>query len=176
MRTLGTGVLIEPQYRAVSGPVVKVQFLAKADFTPQEYYRRLATYVGYLGKAGKGEHGESAEYFGPEGEAVDLQAFLAEAWRAPYCFELIISPGPDTAPRLPMQEYVQGWMLMVQQDLRVSLRWLATIHHDTRDVHGQLLLIGASRQGQPFRLDRRYITEGLRSRAAELQSLYLGEL
>jgi type IV secretory pathway VirD2 relaxase len=176
MRTLGTGVLIEPHYQAVSGPVVKVQFLAKADFTPQEYYRRLATYVGYLGKEGKGEHGESAEYFAPEGEAVDVQAFLAEAWRAPYNFEIIVSPGPDIAPNLPMQEYIQGWMLMVQQDLGVPLRWVATIHYDTRDVHAKLLLVGMSRTGQPFRISREYIAEGLRARAAELCDLYLGEV
>jgi type IV secretory pathway VirD2 relaxase len=176
MRTLGTGVFIEPQYRAVNGPVVKVQFLAKADFTPQEYYRRLAAYVGYLGKEGKGEDGDAAEYFGPEGEAVDLQTFLAEAWRAPYNFEIIISPGPETAPNLPMQEYIQGWMLMVQQDLGVPLRWVGVIHHDTRDLHSQLLLVGMSRTGQPFRISRQYIAEGLRARAAELRDLYLGEV
>ena len=78
MRTRGAGVLIASEYQGVSGPVVKVQFLAKADFTPQEYYRRLAAYVGYLGQSGKGEHGDEAEYFGPEGEAIDLDTFYPD--------------------------------------------------------------------------------------------------
>jgi hypothetical protein len=177
MRTLGTGVMIEPQYQDVSGPVVKIAYLAKADFDASEYYRRLAAFVGYLGKQGKGEDGDHAAYFGPEGEAIDLDAFLAEAWRAPYCFEIIVSPGPETAPQLPMQEYVQGWMQMVWRDLGVSPRWLGVVHYDEPEhIHGQLLLIGATRWGEPFRIARPYIAEGLRARATELQALYLGDI
>ena len=173
MRTLGAGVLIEPPYQDVHGPVVKVKFLAKADFSPSEYYRRLAAFVGYLGKAGKGEAGDEAEYFGPEGEAIDLHGFLAEAWRSPYCFEIIVSPGTETAPQLPMQEFVQGWMQMVGRDLGVSPRWLGVVHYDEPEhIHGQLLLIGATRWGEPFRIARPYIAVGLCARASELVDLY----
>ena len=54
MRTLGVSVLIDPQYRDATSPVVRVRVLYRADFDPAEYYSRLATFACYLVKDGKG--------------------------------------------------------------------------------------------------------------------------
>jgi hypothetical protein len=54
MRTLGASILIDPQYRDATSPVVRVRVLYRANFDPAEYYRRLATFARYLVKDGKG--------------------------------------------------------------------------------------------------------------------------
>lgn len=176
MRTLGTGVSIPKAYEEIRGPVVRVQYLRKWDYDGGEYYRRLVTFAGYIAKTGKGEAGDHAEHFGKDGEPVDVEAFLAEAWRAPINFEVMLSPRRDAAAHLPMQEYVQVWMQQVEADLRGPLRWIASVHYDEGShVHAHILLIGYAQGVGPFRIASPYIMHGMRARAAEIQAWYLGD-
>jgi hypothetical protein len=75
-----------------------------------------------------------------------------------------------------MQEYAEVLMQHVQQDLGIPLSWIGSCHYDTDDPHFQALLCGTSATGQPYRIARPYISEHLRSRAAEVQAWYLGDV
>jgi hypothetical protein len=86
MRTLGVSVLIDPEYREATSPVVRVRVLYHADFDGAEYYRRLATFAHYLVKDGKGG-ADPAAHFGPG--AADVPSFLAQAWRSPRIYPTI---------------------------------------------------------------------------------------
>jgi hypothetical protein len=107
MRTLGVSVLIDPQYREATSPVVRVLVVYRADFDAAEYYRRLATFANYLVKDGKGGD-DPEEHFGPG--AVDVPGFLAQAWCTPH--NCMIMPCPDTVHghQLPLQEFTEVWM------------------------------------------------------------------
>jgi hypothetical protein len=172
MRTVGKGIAIPPEYQHVSRPVVRVRVLYQADYTASEWYEKLVKFSKYLVKEGKGQDGP-ATHFGPG--AADVQGFLAQAWRSPHNFQLVVSPASHDGHRLPLQEYAEVFMHQVQQDLRIPLLWLGSCHYDTDEPHFQALLCGTSATGQVFRIARPYISDHLRSRAAEVQAWYLGD-
>jgi type IV secretory pathway VirD2 relaxase len=172
MRTVGKGIAIAPKYRHVTTPVVRVRVLYRADYAASEWYEKLVKFTRYLVKDGKGQE-QPATHFGPG--AADVQAFVAQAWRSPHNFQLIVSPERAHGHRLPLQEYAEVFMQQVQQDLSLPLNWIGSCHYDTDEPHFQALLCGTSTTGHVYRIARPYISEHLRSRAAEVQAWYLGD-
>jgi type IV secretory pathway VirD2 relaxase len=88
---------------------------------------------------------------------------------------IMLCPDAVHGHQLPLQEFAEVWMQQVQADLGIKLMWLGSIHKDTDEWHAQFLLAGTSQTGEPFRIARPYISEKMRSRAAEVQSWYLGD-
>jgi type IV secretory pathway VirD2 relaxase len=109
-----------------------------------------------------------------EGEAVDIRAFLARLWSAPWVFKIILSPAAERSVNLPLQEYAQAWMQAVERDLHCRVDWVGGAHFDTDTPHVQFLVSGRTRGGQTVQLDRGYISHGVRARASEILSLYKG--
>jgi type IV secretory pathway VirD2 relaxase len=73
-----------------------------------------------------------------------------------------------------MREYAEVWMQQVEADLGIRLTWIGSIHRDTDEPHFQALMLRTSPTGAPFRIARPYISEGMRARAAEVLSWYVG--
>jgi type IV secretory pathway VirD2 relaxase len=99
-------------------------------------------------------------------------AFLSRLWKAPWCFKVILSPDPAMSAALPLQEVAQSWMQQIEADLGVKLDWIGAVHRDTETPHVQFLWSGRTLAGEPVRIDRGYISHGLRTRAAEMIDLY----
>jgi hypothetical protein len=173
MRTVGKGIAMAPEYQHVSTPVVRLRVLYQADYTASEWYEKLVKFARYLVKDGKGGT-DHAEHFGPG--AADVQAFLRLAWASVHNFQLIVSPEPEHSSQLDLREYAETFMQQVQTDLGIRLTWIGAIHRDTDQPHFQALLVGTSPGGQPFRIARPYISEGMRARAAEVLSWYVGNV
>jgi len=87
-------------------------------------------------------------------------------------FRLIVSP--EDAGELDLTDYVQRLMARVERDLRVKLEWAAVNHHDTEHPHAHVIVRGVDKDGREVRLDRAYISNGLRWRAQELATEELG--
>jgi hypothetical protein len=81
--------------------VVKVEVV----YRPNDHYHRLIAYTWYLRKDGKGPDGGPGEHFTREGETVDIPAFLARLWKAPWCFKIILSPAAERSVDLPLEKY-----------------------------------------------------------------------
>jgi type IV secretory pathway VirD2 relaxase len=87
-------------------------------------------------------------------------------------FRLIVSP--EDAGELDLTEYVRTLMGRVERDLGRKLEWAAVNHFDTDHPHAHLVVRGVDKDGRELRLDRTYISSGLRLRAQELATEELG--
>ena len=67
-------------------------------------------------------------------------------------------------------------MQQVEQDLGIRLDWVAGAHFDTDAPHVQFLWSGRTLAGDIIRINRQYISSGIRARAAEILDLYGGVL
>jgi type IV secretory pathway VirD2 relaxase len=65
-------------------------------------------------------------------------------------------------------------MARVERDLGRKLEWAAVNHRDTDHPHAHIILRGVDRDGCEVRLDRSYISNGLRWRAQEIATEELG--
>jgi type IV secretory pathway VirD2 relaxase len=168
MRTRGAGAMIPMEYQGVNTPVVKLQIVYRRDMR----YAELAAYVAYLAKHGKGEDGGPGEHFTRDGQEPDIPAFLARLWKGRWCFKVIVSPSAEVGSQLPLQEFAQCWMQQVEADLGVKLDWVAGAHFDTAHPHLQFLWSGITLAGELVRIDRHYLQQGMRARAAEVIDFY----
>ena len=122
-------------------------------------------YSGYIGREGAGTDGQRAELYTQEGQVVDREAFVTRSVGDPRAWTIIVSPGSND---LDMERYVRECMLQLALDLGTRLDWIAAVHRNTEYTHAHVLLRGRDGAGQEFRLSRRYISRGLRTRATEI--------
>jgi type IV secretory pathway VirD2 relaxase len=87
-------------------------------------------------------------------------------------FRLIVSP--EDAGDLDLMEYVRRLMAQVERDLGRKLEWAAVNHYNTDHTHAHIVVRGVDRDGRQVRLDRGYISNGLRARAQEIATEELG--
>ena len=87
-------------------------------------------------------------------------------------FRVIVSP-EDTA-ELDLNVYVRRLMATVERDLGRRLEWAAVNHYNTEHPHAHVVIRGVDRDGQELRLERGYISSGIRWRAQRLATQELG--
>jgi hypothetical protein len=65
-------------------------------------------------------------------------------------------------------------MATLQRDLGTKLEWVAVDHWDTDNPHTHIVLRGKDDRGQDLIIARQYLTDGMRLRACELSTEWLG--
>jgi type IV secretory pathway VirD2 relaxase len=65
-------------------------------------------------------------------------------------------------------------MAGMERDLHTKLEWIAVDHWDTDNPHTHVVLRGKDDLGKDPVIARDYITEGMRHRASEVATLWLG--
>ena len=65
-------------------------------------------------------------------------------------------------------------IVRVERDLDRKLEWLAVNHFDTDHPHAHIVIRGVDRSGRELRLDRGFISYGLREIAQEIATQELG--
>jgi type IV secretory pathway VirD2 relaxase len=87
-------------------------------------------------------------------------------------FRIVISP--EDAQEQDLDRYVRTYMARIEKDLGQKLRWAAVNHHNTDHPHAHVVIRGIDTKGREVRMERDYISHGLRGRAAELATQWLG--
>jgi type IV secretory pathway VirD2 relaxase len=133
--------------------------------------KAAALHLRYIERDGVEKDGSKGVLYGPDGAA------RAEAFEQPrpgerHQFRLIVSP--EDADRLELTEYIREYMRRVEKDLGRKLEWAAVNHYDTDHPHAHVVIRGVDRHGRELRLDRGYISNGMRWRAQELATEELG--
>ena len=147
--------------------------------------QRCAVRVSYSPNKTKGQwraHGRYLERDSAVGEnqafaqtetGVDLQERLA-GWQSAgdsRLFKFILSP--EFGDRLDLQALTRDFMRRVEDRVGAPLEWTAVVHNNTEHPHIHVALRGMV-GGQPLRLDRDLIRNGLRAEAERLCTLTLG--
>ena len=133
--------------------------------------KAAALHLRYIQRDGVEKDGSQGRLYTGDGPA------RAETFEQPrrgekHQFRLIVSP--EDARELELTEFVRRSMAHVEKDLGRRLEWAAVNHYDTDHPHAHVVVRGVDREGREVRLDRQYISNGLRWRAQELATEELG--
>jgi type IV secretory pathway VirD2 relaxase len=89
-----------------------------------------------------------------------------------HTFRFIVSP--EGAADLDLKEYTRELVAAMEADLSTRLEWIAVNHHNTDNPHAHILIRGRRQDGGDLVMKRDYIGQGVRARASEIATRYLG--
>ena len=159
-RTLG------PRSRRV---IVKVRIVKHVDIRPATLRENL----DYIERDGVQPDGRAGHLEAGDREQVDAESFARRIDGDRHHFKIIVSP-EDGAQIGDLKAYTRELMAQVERDLGTRLEWVATDHWDTDNPHVHILLRGKDEAGEDLVIAGNYIAHGMRNRAAELATRWLG--
>ena len=133
----------------------------------------IGRHIAYLERDGVTRDGRDASMFDADGDAADRNAFADRCGDDRHHFRLIVSP-EDAAELEDLRRFTRDLMKQTARDLDTSLDWVAVDHWNTDNPHVHILVRGVTDDGSDLVIDRTYVAEGIRGRAAEIVTLELG--
>jgi len=135
--------------------------------------RSVETHLRYIEREGVNRDGGKGHAYGPTTDHADLDDFEERGRGDRHQFRFIVSP--DDAQQLEdLRGYTRHLMTRMEGDLGTSLDWVAVDHWDTDNPHTHVVLRGRDQTGQDLIIARDYIAHGMRQRACELATEWLG--
>jgi type IV secretory pathway VirD2 relaxase len=135
--------------------------------------RQLRAHLDYIERDGVEQDGSKGVLYGPGLGAEDVRAAFAEPLPGErHQFRLIVSP--EDAHELDLRSFTSGLMARMERDLGRQLRWVAVNHYNTDSPHTHVVIRGVDWAGAELRIDRQYISNGMRWRAQALATAELG--
>lgn len=135
--------------------------------------KSAARHLRYIERDGTGRDGEAGRAFGPLVDTADLDDFRERCVDDRHQFRLIVAP-EDGAQLGDLRGYSRVLMRRMERDLGTELEWVAVEHWDTDNPHIHLVLRGSDDEGQDLVIARDYVAKGMRQRACELATEWLG--
>ncbi len=135
--------------------------------------RSTVTHLRYIEREGVGREGEPGRAYGTATGEADLAAFEERGRADRHQFRFIVSP-EDGAELGDLHTYTRHLMARMEADLGTRLDWVAVDHWNTDNPHTHIVLRGKDDTGRDLVISQAYLTRGLRERAAELATEWLG--
>jgi type IV secretory pathway VirD2 relaxase len=135
--------------------------------------RSTTTHLRYIERDGVGRDGEPGQVYGSTTDNADLVAFEERGREDRHQFRFIVSP-EDAEQLDDLRTYTRHLLSRMEADLGTSLEWVAVNHWNTDNPHTHVVLRGKDGTGKDLIISRDYIAQGMRERAAELATEWLG--
>jgi type IV secretory pathway VirD2 relaxase len=135
--------------------------------------RSTSTHLRYIEREGVGRTGEPGQAYGATTDHADLAAFEAQGRGDRHQFRFILSP-EDAAQLDDLRTYTRHLMARMEADLGTHLDWVAVDHWNTDNPHTHIVSRGKDDTGKDLIISRDYIARGMRERASELATEWLG--
>lgn len=135
--------------------------------------RSTATHLRYIEREGVGRDGEPGNAYDSATDDADLAAFEEHGREDRHQFRLIVSP-EDAEQLDDLRTYTRYLMARMEADLGTRLKWVAVDHWNTDNPHTHVVLRGKDDGGRDLIISRDYIGQGMRERASELATEWLG--
>ncbi len=135
--------------------------------------RSTATHLRYIEREGVGRDGEPGKAYDPMTDDADLSVFEERGREDRHQFRFIVSP-EDAEQLDDLRTYTRHLMDRMEADLGTRLEWVAVDHWNTDNPHTHIVLRGKDDTGKDLIISRDYISEGMRERASELATEWLG--
>ncbi|HII0367533.1 type VI secretion protein [Stenotrophomonas maltophilia] len=161
------GANLTPMSRRVT---IKTLLVNQRNASPQS----LAKHLRYVERDGTGRDGEPGRAYGSQTDEADLDAFKERAADDRHHFRFIVSP-EDGAELDDLRTYTRHLVNRMEADLGTRLDWVAVDHWNTDNPHTHLIVRGRDDTGKDLIIAGDYIAHGLRHRAAELATEWLGQ-
>ncbi len=137
----------------------------------------VSTHLRYIERDGVTRDGQRGQAYGPESEAADLKAFEERGRGDRHQFRFIVSV-EDAMELEDLRGYTREFMQRMATDLETRLDWVAVDHWDTDNPHTHIVLRGRAVEGrgkgQDLVIAPDYMAHGMRMRASELATEWLG--
>ncbi len=161
-----SGPRLGPRSRRV---VIKSRIVNLKHVTPQA----VDAHLRYIARDGVGHDGQPTQAYSPDTDAADRHAFAAAGRKDRHQFRLIVSP-EDGARLTDLRDFTRELMATMERDLGTKLEWIAVDHWDTDNPHTHVVLRGKDEWDKDLIIARHYLTDGMRLRACELSTRWLG--
>ncbi len=139
--------------------------------------KSVSTHLRYIERDGVTRDGEKGQAYGPEADAADLKAFEERGKGDRHQFRFIVSV-EDAGELEDLRGYTREFMQRMSTDLETRLDWVAVDHWDTDNPHTHIVLRGRAGEGrgkgQDLVIAPDYMAHGMRMRASELATEWLG--
>ncbi len=135
--------------------------------------RSVAAHLRYIERDGVDRQGGQGRAYGPMTNDADLEAFKERSEGDRHQFRFIVSP-EDAEELDDLRTYTRHLMARMEADLGTRLEWIAVDHWNTDNPHTHVVLRGKDDTGKDLIISRDYISEGMRYRAQELATEWLG--
>jgi type IV secretory pathway VirD2 relaxase len=135
--------------------------------------RSTSSHLRYIEREGVGRTGELEQAYGATTDKADLTAFEAQGHDDRHQFRFIVSP-EDAVQLDDLRNYTRHLMTRIEADLGTHLDWVAVDHWNTDNPHTHIVLRGKDETGKDLIISRDYIAQGMRERASELATEWLG--
>ncbi|AKA21934.1 relaxase/mobilization nuclease and DUF3363 domain-containing protein [Pseudomonas chlororaphis] len=135
--------------------------------------RSTITHLRYIQREGVDRQGGRGRAYGPMTDDADLAAFEERGREDRHQFRFIVSP-EDAEQLDDLRTYTRHLMNRMEADLCTKLDWVAVDHWNTDNPHTHIVLRGKDDTGKDLIIARDYIAEGMRHRASELATEWLG--
>ncbi|WP_323003052.1 relaxase/mobilization nuclease and DUF3363 domain-containing protein [Denitromonas sp.] len=142
-------------------------------YLKQAGVRSTITHLRYIEREGVGRDGEPGQAYSTTTDHADLAAFEERGREDRHQFRFIVSP-EDAAELEDLRRYTRDLMTRMEADLGTKLDWVAVDHWNTDNPHTHVVLRGKDDTGKDLIISQDYITRGMRERAAELATEWLG--
>ncbi|MCW0424708.1 relaxase/mobilization nuclease and DUF3363 domain-containing protein [Xanthomonas sacchari] len=131
------------------------------------------THLRYIEREGVDRQGGAGQAYGPATDAADTAAFEERGREDRHQFRFIVSP-EDAGQLDDLRTYTRHLMARMEADLGTRLDWVAVDHWNTDNPHTHVVLRGKDEAGRDLIISPDYISQGMRARAAELATEWLG--
>jgi type IV secretory pathway VirD2 relaxase len=135
--------------------------------------RSTATHLRYIEREGVDRQGGAGRAYGPMTDGADLESFKEHSHDDRHQFRFIVSP-EDGELLDDLRTYIRHLMMRMEADLGTRLEWVAVDHWNTDDPHTHIVLRGKDDTGRDLIISPDYIAAGMRQRASELATEWLG--
>ena len=135
--------------------------------------RSTATHLRYIEREGVGRDGEPGKAYDSMTDDADLSVFEERGREDRHQFRFIVSP-EDADQFDDLRTYTRHFMDRMEADLGTRLEWVAVDHWNTDNPHTHIVLRGKDDTGKDLIISRDYISQGMRERASELTTEWLG--
>lgn len=130
-------------------------------------------HLRYIEREGVDRQGGAGRAYGPLTDEADTAAFEERGRGDRHQFRFIVSP-EDAEQLEDLRTYARHLMARMEADLGSRLDWVAVDHWNTDNPHTHVVLRGKDDTGKDLIISQDYITRGMRERAAELATEWLG--
>jgi type IV secretory pathway VirD2 relaxase len=135
--------------------------------------RSTQTHLRYIERDGVSREGERGQAYGPATDSADIKEFEERGRGDRHQFRFIVAP-EDADLMDELRPYTRELMARMEGDLGTRLDWVAVDHWDTDNPHTHVVLRGKDQTGGDLVIARDYIAHGMRQRASELATEWLG--
>jgi len=135
--------------------------------------RAVAAHLRYIVREGTSRGGQPSQAYDPTSNSADLKAFEARGQGDRHQFRFIVS-AEDGTQIADLRAFTRELMQRIEKDLGTRLDWVAVDHWDTDNPHTHLVVRGKDHTGRDLVIARDYISGGMRRRACELATEWLG--